>query len=125
MHRTDMVLHVANLIQYSVRERSFESHDLDVFGEGRCAFKNGSAPSINILSVTYDLSARHDRTLPLEQIAAGIIMERSWHEGIPGFAKPDIEPDKTMVGVLPHAHCFIGHVPDLVRAVVDGPLQHL
>lgn len=68
MHRTDVVLHVANLIQNPVRERCFESHDLDGFGEiiSRCTFKNGSAPSINIVSVTYDLIAGHDCTLPFE-----------------------------------------------------------
>jgi hypothetical protein len=44
MHRTNVVLHVANLIQNSVRERCVESRDLDVFGEiiSRWAFNNGT-----------------------------------------------------------------------------------
>jgi hypothetical protein len=70
MHRTNVVLDLANLIHNPVRERCSESHDLDVFGEiiSRCAFKNGSAPSMNIVSVTYDLIAGHDWTCPLSKL---------------------------------------------------------
>ncbi|MGH9429662.1 MAG: hypothetical protein ACRD2L_25535, partial [Terriglobia bacterium] len=62
---TNVVLHVPNLIQDSVRERCFESHDLDVFGEiiSGCALKNGSATSIHIVSIPYDLIARHEELL--------------------------------------------------------------
>src|SRR6267142_6126086 len=68
MHGTNVVLHVPNLIQNPICERCLESHDLNVFVEiiSRCACQNSSAPGIHIISVTYDLRARHDRTLPFE-----------------------------------------------------------